>query len=467
MHQKRGRYSRYISPLLIIADLSIILLVILLFPLISEQFSLTANVFPKLPKNTVFILYCLVLWLVTSYFTHFYKIYRFTKAYKIISVLLKQAFFYILLLLTYFGFLKIEMSRKMIVLFVIVLFIIVGFIKLLVYYSLKRYRAISGGNKRTVIIIGNSQSTNQLVAFFNEKKELGYDIKGVFSDQKSNQITGSIEDSISFLEKESIDEIYCSLDTLHDSQINKFIEIADKNFSTIKFIPNKNSISVDKVSTDFYGILPVFSLKQPSLNNSFNQFFKRSFDVIFSLLVLILVLSWLVPLLFILIKLESKGPVFYKHIRYGLNYTEFNCFKFRSLRKESQNVLDQVKKEDDRLTKIGRFIRKTSIDELPQFINVLMGDMSVVGPRPHMIPYSNEYAKHFDKYKYMFRHSVKPGITGLAQIKGFRGETEKDEDIINRIKYDIFYIENWSFIQDINIIFQTVLNLVTGDEKAY
>jgi len=467
MYSKRGRYSWFINPLLLLADLSIVVIIIIIFPLISNRVNATINVYPRLPRDSAFIIYCILLWIIISYFTKFYKIYRYTKEYKIIGVLIKQFILYILLLLAYFGFLKVEMSRKMILLYVVVIFSLIGVLKFLIYYSLKKYRIMSGGNRRTVAIVGNSQSINQIITFFTENKELGYDIKGIFSDNKNEGITGSINESVTFLEKQNVDEIYCSLDSLQDWQINKFIEIADKNFAAIKFIPNKNSISADKMITNFYGILPVFTLKKPALNNYTNQLLKRTFDIIFSIGVIIFILSWLVPLLFLLIKLESKGPLFYKHIRYGLNYKEFYCFKFRSLKNENHDVLNQVTKNDQRVTRIGKFIRKTSIDELPQFFNVLLGDMSVVGPRPHMILYSNLYAKYFDKYKYMFRHSVKPGLTGLAQIKGYRGETEKDEDIINRVKYDIYYIENWNFIQDINIIFQTIINFIKGEEKAY
>ncbi len=178
-------------------------------------------------------------------------------------------------------------------------------------------------------------------------------------------------------------------------------------------------------------------------------------------------LSWLVPVLGILIKIESKGPVFFKHTRHGLNYKEFTCYKFRSLSNHLANDADHVKENDDRVTKIGKFIRRTSIDELPQFINTFLGSMSIVGPRPHMISYTSEYSKKIDKYKFTYRHSVKPGITGLAQIKGFRGEVKSDIDIVNRIKFDIFYIENWSLLLDLNIIFQTIFNTFKGEEKAY
>ena len=171
------------------------------------------------------------------------------------------------------------------------------------------------------------------------------------------------------------------------------------------------------------------------------------------------------PILAVGIKLESKGPVFFKQIRKGLNNEEFVCFKFRSMRINSTAHINQVSKNDPRITKLGRFIRKTSIDEMPQFFNVLLGDMSVVGPRPHMVSHSNMYAERIDKF--MVRHLIVPGITGLAQTNGYRGEVESDNDIINRVKYDIFYLENWSLFLDLKIIFQTIISIIKGDDKAY
>jgi putative colanic acid biosynthesis UDP-glucose lipid carrier transferase len=176
-------------------------------------------------------------------------------------------------------------------------------------------------------------------------------------------------------------------------------------------------------------------------------------------------LSWLTPLLAIIISLESKGPIFFRQKRNGIENKEFYCYKFRSMTLNNDADRFQASKNDMRITKVGRFIRRTSIDELPQFYNVFFGDMSVVGPRPHMVKHTNEYANKVDKY--MLRHFVKPGITGLAQVRGYRGEIESEADILNRIKFDIFYIENWSLFLDIKIVFQTVLNAIKGEDKAY
>jgi len=221
-----------------------------------------------------------------------------------------------------------------------------------------------------------------------------------------------------------------------------------------------------KTETERYSVhIPVIFLRSFLLGDTLNKFVKRIFDILFSVFIIIGVLSWLIPILAILIKRDSKGPVFFIQKRNGLNYKEFNCYKFRSMELNDQAHLNQVTKNDIRITKVGKWLRKTSIDELPQFFNVLLGEMSVVGPRPHMVSITEMYTDRINKF--MVRHFIKPGITGLAQTKGFRGEVENDKDIINRVKYDIFYMENQSILFDIKIIFNTLYNTLKGDEKAY
>jgi putative colanic acid biosynthesis UDP-glucose lipid carrier transferase len=212
-------------------------------------------------------------------------------------------------------------------------------------------------------------------------------------------------------------------------------------------------------------LVPVLEFRTIPLDDSINLVIKRIFDILFSIMVILFVMSWLTPILTLLIKIESKGPTFFMQLRNGYNYKSFSCIKFRSMIINDKADLIQVSKEDERITRIGRFMRKTSIDELPQFLNVLVGDMSVVGPRPHMLSHTDLYANKVDKF--MVRHFVKPGITGLAQISGFRGEVESDKDIIGRVKFDIFYIENWSLFLDIKIIIKTIIRAIQGDEKAY
>jgi exopolysaccharide biosynthesis polyprenyl glycosylphosphotransferase len=192
---------------------------------------------------------------------------------------------------------------------------------------------------------------------------------------------------------------------------------------------------------------------------------KRVFDVFFSLLVVVLVLSWLVPVLGLLLKFESRGPVFFKQLRTGKNGKPFYCLKFRSMRLSADAHSRQASRGDSRITRIGAFIRKTSIDELPQFINVLRGDMSVVGPRPHMLQHTEDYARRIANF--MDRHAVTPGITGWAQIKGYRGETRELDAMANRVEADIWYLRNASFLLDLRIVGLTVWQVLRGNENAF
>ena len=237
------------------------------------------------------------------------------------------------------------------------------------------------------------------------------------------------------------------------------------NLKILKFLPDNKNIYTKKLKFEYYDYLPILSLRDIPLHRPLNALIKRTFDILFSLLMIFGLLIWIGPILAILIRLESKGPLFFIQKRSGLDNRAFNCYKFRSMAMNKDADKQQASKNDMRITKIGKFIRKTSIDELPQFYNVLFGNMSVVGPRPHMLKHTDEYASRVDKY--MLRHFVKPGITGLAQVKGYRGEIQKESDILNRIKLDIFYIENWSFLLDIKIIVQTILNVFKGEDKAY
>jgi len=252
---------------------------------------------------------------------------------------------------------------------------------------------------------------------------------------------------------------------LSNKQIEKLADFADNNLRELKFIPDNKEIYTKRLKYEYYDYIPILSFRSIPIQVPISKITKRVFDILFASAIIIFILSWLTPIIAILIKLESKGPVFFKQSRNGFNYTEFDCYKFRSMTPNDDANSQQATKGDMRITKMGAFIRKTSIDELPQFYNVLFGDMSVVGPRPHMVVHTNMYARKVNKF--MVRHFVKPGITGLAQVSGMRGEIEEDKDIINRVKYDIFYIENWSLLLDLKIIIQTFLNAVKGEEKAY
>jgi len=450
MQIKQGRYSAYLRPLVYLIDIAVILLFALVFRL-------------ELLDYFNFTLFVSIGWLVMSIKTGFYEVYRFTKVTKIISLNFLQAVIFGLYIFSFFGFFE-ELSRprKIIFFYVLNVFASILIIKLVIFYLLKRYRKYLGGNYRTTIILGDNQRTRTLRKFFNSNTEYGYQYKRLvdFSAKDFN-----LEEVFDWILTNKINEIYCSVAELNNDQLNQVIEFADNNLKPLKFLPDNKDIYTRQLKMEYYGYLPILSLRNIPINDPLNKFIKRAFDILMSMLVIVFVLSWLTPMLAILIRMESKGPIFFRQKRNGLDYKEFYCYKFRSMRENPQADLHQVKRGDKRITRVGKFIRKTSLDEMPQFYNVLLGEMSVVGPRPHMVSHTHMYAERIDKF--MVRHFIKPGITGLAQTSGFRGEVESDNDIINRVRYDIFYLENWSLLLDLKIVFQTIYNAVKGEDKAY
>ncbi|POY39932.1 undecaprenyl-phosphate glucose phosphotransferase [Flavobacterium alvei] len=450
MKTKTGRYSGYIRPFSYMIDLIIINV-------------LAFYVFPFHDNKVVYSILISFAWLSIAIYLGFYEVYRYTKVIAILNCALKQFILFSLFCLALELFYSDFYFQKRVVFFVFVSIAFVLFFKLSIYYFLRKFRVLYGGNSRSVVLLGNMKNINPLKNFFTENPDYGYRLMKVFTleDRKKERI----EECLSYVISSHTNEIYCAMADLSESQISKIVDFADNNLKTLKFIPNENQIFSRTAKFEYYDYIPVISLRDILQDETINKIIKRVFDVVFSLLIIVGILSWLTPILALLIKLESKGPLFFVQKRNGLNYKEFNCYKFRSMYINDKADVDLASKNDVRITKIGKFIRKTSIDELPQFFNVLKGDMSVVGPRPHMVSVANLYAANVDKF--MVRHFVKPGITGLAQTKGYRGEVETDEDIINRVKYDIFYMENWSILLDIQIIIKTIYNTLKGDEKAF
>lgn len=454
MTSSTGRYSKYLRPISVTIDLLIITLGAFMF--LSEL---------ELDWN-FYIIYQTVAWIGIALVIKFYSVFRFTTPVEIFSKLIKQGILFLLFVIAYFPFAKDSIfSGSAIALYLVTIISVITVIKLLLFYYLKKYRIITGSNFRKTVIIGYTTEAIRLKTLFETRNDYGYRFMGFFSDKKTNEnIIGKIADLKSFVIEHKIDEIYCSLNEISNDQLKNLVEFADDNTKAIKFIPDTKEIFSKNLKIDYYEIFPVLSLQKTLLHDPLTKAFKRAFDIVFSLVVIIGLLSWLTPLLAILIKLESRGPVFFKQGRPGIDEKEFFCYKFRSMR-INKTTEQEASKNDPRVTKIGRFLRKTSIDEMPQFLNVLLGEMSVVGPRPHLWSQNKVYGSKIKKY--MVRHYVKPGITGLAQVRGYRGEIETDEDMVNRIKFDVFYIENWSLLLDIKIIVQTIINIFKGDDKAY
>ncbi len=447
---KHGRYSGYLRPISYLIDLTIINGIAVFYLL-------------KGKDPFIFLIFISVGWLLLSVYSQFYEVYRYTRPVNILSLIVKQLILFLLFVFAFSGlYHELNLYPKPIIKYTLLCFLSITILKFTVYYLLQKYRVSFGGNYRSTVIFGINKKTIALENFFNKNPEYGYLHQKTFNFKNKEQ---SLNNCFEYILNEGIDEIYCSISELTNAQIADIVDFADNNLKILKFIPDNKEIYSKRLRYEYYDYTPILTLRTIPLEDSVNTIIKRVFDILFSSIVIVFILSWLTPIIAIFIKIESKGSVFFKQSRNGFNFREFDCYKFRSMTPNKDAHLYQATRDDQRVTKVGKFIRKTSIDELPQFFNVLFGDMSVVGPRPHMVSHTNMYAKKIDKF--MVRHFVKPGITGLAQTSGFRGEVETDKDIIGRVKYDIFYIENWSLLLDLKIIVQTFMNAVKGDDKAY
>ncbi len=450
----KKRYSKYIVPISIIAHLAIINGAI---ALVSDQ-----NFYA--PE---FIIYINFIWLLIAYYTNYYKFNRNSKLLRIISQIVFQFSAFTIAYFAFFGIFKEgEIVDNQLKLLQIIFFGISSF-QILYFYFFKLYRK-GGLNFRNVVVIGSNPTSEKITELFNVRGDFGYRYKGFFSDKSINSVyyLGKIDHSYNYILSNEIDEIYCTLSTLSNKQIKKYKDLADSNDLKINFIPDSKELHNKQFVVEYYDTIPVLKIKELPFERLETKIIKRILDIVLSVFILFFILLWLTPILWILIKLESNGPLFFKQVRRGLDGENFVCYKFRSMKND--RGFDETRaatKDDERVTKIGMFIRKTSIDELPQFYNVLKGDMSVVGPRPHMRKQSLKFEREIENY--FARNSIKPGITGLAQTRGYRGEIINRSDIENRVRLDIFYIENWSFLLDIKIILQTVLNALIGEEKAY
>lgn len=332
-------------------------------------------------------------------------------------------------------------------------------------YSIRIYRKF-GYNYRNVVIVGYGDIAEELQKFFRLHPEFGFKFLGFFDNAAKEGLTqGSIDDIKNYVRTNRVDEIYCCLPYVKYSHIQNIISFGEKNFIKVKLIADFRGFENKGVEIESYDNIPVLNVTSFPLEVQKNRMVKRAFDIAFSSFVILTIFSWLFPLIALAIKLDSRGPVFFKQRRTGKSNNDFWCWKFRTMFMNKSADLQQATSGDERITTIGRFLRKTSLDELPQFVNVLLGTMSVVGPRPHMLHHTKEYSRKVERF--MARHFVKPGITGLAQAKGYRGETPDVSFMKNRVKFDRFYIENWSLILDLKIILLTILTLIRGDENAY
>ncbi len=361
-----------------------------------------------------------------------------------------------------------QLSGNAFTLFFLNFSIFVLIYRILTISALKKIR-IDGKNLINAVIIGSKENSKDIINALTVDLSQGYRILGYFDDKhdpelKSNYL-GKMRELYTYSSTTKIHEVYVTLSDFNSNEIKHLINFCERNLIRIKFIPDyKLFKETNNVSIDFHGHVPVVSLRMEPLEQPLNRIKKRSFDIFFSLVVIVFIFPWLFPILMLMVKISSPGPIFFRQKRTGEGNREFYCWKFRTMRVNSDSDNKQASANDKRITSIGKFLRKTNLDEMPQFFNVLFGNMSVVGPRPHMIKHTNEYSELIDNY--LVRHFAKPGITGWAQTNGLRGETKNIEKMAKRVQYDIWYIENWTFVLELKIIYSTIKNMIIGDKNA-
>ena len=338
------------------------------------------------------------------------------------------------------------------------------------YLIILRYFKNSSLLVKKVIILGFNETAKKLAVYF-EQDGLNTQIMGYVEDEENIEelshypVLANVTDTLQIAKELNVQEIFSTITPEQNKYIYDLMYESEKECIRFRIVPNLSIFITRDVHIEYYGELPILSLRKEPLDDVGNRMKKRSLDIIVSLFVTIFILSWLIPILGIIIFLESGTPIFFKQLRTGKDKKPFYCWKFRSMKTNKEADLKQASRNDKRITIFGRFLRKTSLDEFPQFLNVLKGEMSLVGPRPHMIKHTSDYSKVVDEY--MVRQFIKPGITGWAQINGYRGEISNPEQIKMRVNKDLWYLENWTLWLDIRILFLTVFYIFKGDKKAY
>lgn len=338
------------------------------------------------------------------------------------------------------------------------------------YLGIKKYFKNSHYLVKKVLILGYNDTAKKLAKYL-EEDGINTELLGFIEDNKNIHelshypIITDVSKTLEVAKEFDVSEIYSTITPEQNTEIYNLMYQSEKECIRFKIVPNLSVFITRDVHIEYFGALPILSLRSEPLDDVGNRIKKRALDIVVSFLVLTLILSWLVPILGLLIFLESRGPIFFSQLRTGKNKKPFYCYKFRSMKMNNDADLKQASVNDSRVTKIGRFIRRTSLDEFPQFFNVLKGEMSLVGPRPHMLKHTNDYSKLVDEY--MIRQFLKPGITGWAQVNGYRGEITNPEQIHMRVNKDLWYLEHWTLWLDIQILFLTVYYIIKGDKNAF
>ncbi len=460
------QFERYLQLTLVILDL-----VILNISFLFAGFIFYRKLDPQFTDNYLqYLLVCNVVWLVLSFFFRVY----------ITKVILNFEYFtkrtiqvymaWMIMILFYLFFSREFKISRLFIFYTLASFGLGLMINRFLYVGIKNYFRKSHSLIKKVLILGYNDTAKQLANYF-EEDGINTQLVGFIEDNKNIHelshypVLGNISDSLDVAQQMDVQEIFSTITPEQNKFIYDLMYKAEKACIRFKIVPNLSVFITREVHIEYFRDLPIMSLRPEPLEDVGNRLKKRILDTGISLFVIIFFLSWMIPLFALIIFVESGESVFFRQLRTGRNNKPFYCLKFRSMRSNKDADKKQATRNDSRITRIGRFIRKTSLDEFPQFINVLKGEMSLVGPRPHMLKHTDDYSKIVDEY--MIRQFLKPGITGWAQVHGFRGEITKPEQIRLRVDKDLWYLENWSLWLDIRILFMTVYSVIRGDKNAF
>jgi len=454
---QRIRYSRYLKSIIILLDLLVIASIFIFF-FVSRNQDLKYNQ-ETWYQNAFSLVLLFLFWMLLSGRTRIYNIPRnLTYTLFLERILLHFLIFILGVLLigkvSYNVFFNSDIYWLS-----FYLFFFIFLAKSFIYFGIKYIRSL-GINHRNIMFLDENSSTEVLKNILKERKDYGYKIfEYNNSEIKPNEL-------IEFWKANGIHTLFIPTENSYDENTEKEIfRLAEANKVHISLIPSITQSDFFLYDMGYIQTQPVLNQAKYPLDYYSNFLLKRTFDVVFSAFVLVGICSWLFPIIAILIKSTSKGPVFFIQKRYGFHEEVFDCIKFRTMIVNDESSTRTTSENDSRITRFGKFLRKTSLDEMPQFLNVLKGEMSIVGPRPHMLAVDNYYKPKIGRYS--LRSMVSPGITGLAQVNGLRGDAGDVEVEMNkRVLADAFYVRNWSFVLDLVIILKTIFLVVGGDKNA-
>jgi len=467
------RFSLY--PFKLSSDLAVLVFSFLLSSFLAKKRIFLARGFFGLERREWFLLVLLcVVWYFSSRATHLYDEFRTnTINAELICVSRNIGIQLVAAIIVLFVIKSLIIARFFILIYFLSLVVLLGQAKILFRIFVRGLQK-KGINIRSVLILGAGDLGKDFARAIQSYPHLGYRVGGLLDSRPQPSLgplyLGRLEDLPRILDQGSVDEVVIALPSQESEEIDQAVSTCEDRAVPVRMIPDILGHFRSRLSVSLFGNFPVFSLLTNPLEEVQWRLLKRSFDLLVTAVLFPAVFLWLWPLLAAAIKLDSRGPVFFKQERWGRKNKRIVCYKFRTMYVGSPEVDENGRyqptgRQDPRVTRVGRLLRRLSLDELPQFWNVWKGEMSIVGPRPHPTPLNIELktvVRH-----YMLRHLVKPGITGWAQVNGYRGEPKDPLRMERRVELDLWYIENWTFWLDVQILFFTIRQIILGDRNAY